>query len=92
MRISFTNFKKHAQNGRGVKRPPEGLRSVSFLMVARIRALCASKELAQDGHFEAARIPDFVSRHESALCASKTQLVDRKVPPRNFDMNILRVG
>src|SRR5450631_2329201 len=29
-----------------------------------------SKGLAQNGHFEAARIPDSVSRHEGALCAS----------------------
>jgi CBS domain-containing protein len=38
--------KKHAQDGRGVKRPPEELRSVSSLMVARSRALCASEQLA----------------------------------------------
>jgi len=42
------SFKEHAQDGRGIKRPPEGLRSVSSLMVARIRALCAFKEHAQD--------------------------------------------
>jgi thiol-disulfide isomerase/thioredoxin len=29
------------------------------------------KELAQNGHVETARIPDFVSRHERALCAFK---------------------
>ncbi len=31
--------------------------------------LTGSKEHAQNGHVEAARIPDFVSRHERALCA-----------------------
>ena len=35
-------FKKHAQDGRGVERPPEELRSVSPRLVARIRALFAS--------------------------------------------------
>jgi hypothetical protein len=29
------------------------------------------KELAQNGHVEAARIPDLVSRHECTLCAFK---------------------
>ena len=39
--IGNASSKKHAQNGRRVKRPPKGLRSGSPLMVARIRALCA---------------------------------------------------
>ncbi len=34
------------------------------------------KELAQNGHIEAARIPDFVSRHERALCAFKIAETD----------------
>jgi hydrogenase maturation protease len=34
---------EHAQHGRGVGRPPEELQSDSSLMVARIRALCASR-------------------------------------------------
>jgi type 1 glutamine amidotransferase len=42
-------LKKDAQDGRGVKRPPEELRIVSVLTVARIRALCALKKHAQDG-------------------------------------------
>ena len=42
-------FKKHAQDGRGVKRPPEELRSVSSLLLARVRALCAFENHAQDG-------------------------------------------
>jgi hypothetical protein len=32
-----------AQDWRSIKRPPEGLRSVSSLMAARIRDLCAFK-------------------------------------------------
>ena len=32
---------EHAQDGRGIKRPPKELRIVSVLTVARIRALCA---------------------------------------------------
>ncbi len=39
------SFKKHAQDGRGAERPPKELRSVSFPMVARIRALCASARM-----------------------------------------------
>jgi hypothetical protein len=35
-------FKKHAQDGRGIKRPPEERWSVSSPLVARVRALCAS--------------------------------------------------
>ncbi len=42
LRLFEISFKKHAQDGRGGKRPPKGLRSVSPLMVARIGAFCAS--------------------------------------------------
>ena len=42
-------FKERAQDGRGVERPPKELRSVSSLLAARIRGLCAFKEHAQDG-------------------------------------------
>ena len=47
--MRYFTFKKHAQNGRGIKRPPKELRSVSVLTVARIRALCALKKHTQDG-------------------------------------------
>ncbi len=41
--------KKHAQDGRGVKRPPDELWSLSPLMVACGRALCAATKLDIDG-------------------------------------------
>jgi hypothetical protein len=53
--MRYFTFKKHAQNGRGIKRPPKELWSVSSLLVARIRALCASS-LAEN-HQPAAREP-----------------------------------
>jgi len=37
-----------------------------------------SKEHAQDGHVEAARIPDIVSRHERALCATRERLLGKE--------------
>jgi PAS domain S-box-containing protein len=45
------------------------------------------KEHAQDGHGEAARIPDFVSRHERALCATGEHAQDGhgvKRPPEEL--------
>ena len=42
--VELLPSKEHAQDGRGVERPPEGLRNVSSPMVARSRALCASDE------------------------------------------------
>jgi len=64
-------FKKHAQDGCGSKRFAQSLRE--FLTVWRRAAapFALLKELAQNGHVEATRIPDFVSRHERALCASQ---------------------
>ncbi len=43
--------KEHAQNGRGIKRPPKGLRSVSPRLAARIRALCALSEAEVVGYY-----------------------------------------
>ena len=48
LRLIARASEEHAQEGRGIKRPPEGLRSVSSLMVARIRALCAPEKAASD--------------------------------------------
>ena len=68
---------EHAQDGRGIKRPPKELRLVSVLTVARIRALCAFEEHAQDGRGisrAAERASVFLSSLAArirALCASK---------------------
>ena len=40
--------KKHAQDGRGSKRPPEELESASSPVVARVRALCTPKQPYQN--------------------------------------------
>jgi hypothetical protein len=57
-------FEKYAQDGRGIKRPPEGLGSVSSLLVARIRALWVFEKHAQDGRG---------IKRIRALCAFETQ-------------------
>jgi galactokinase/mevalonate kinase-like predicted kinase len=88
--LNTTPFKEHAQDGRGIKRPPEGLRSVSSLMVARIRALCAFKEHAQDGRgikrpAEGLRsVSSLMVARIRALCAFK------ELVPRSFGINGLR--
>ncbi len=84
-------FKKHAQDGHGVKRPPKGRRSISSLVVARIRALCASKKHAQDGHGVKRppkgrrSVSSLVVARIRALCASKKHAQDGhgvKRPPK----------
>jgi len=55
--------------------PPRRLNRVkTFERLGALASAC--KEHAQDGHVGAARIADFVSRHERALCASEEQRIE----------------